>query len=598
MSLLLLLIPLIGVGLLTIESNYGLSLKNNIRIKSIALGTSILNLVVSLFMFILFDFSSKQFQFIEEHYEISYFDIYLGVDGLSIYFVLLTTIIMPIAILSNWNTIESKNILSYVVIMLLLETLLLGVFLVLDILLFYVFFESILPPLFLLIGLFGSSNKVRASFYLFLYTLFGSLFMLLSILAMSSIMGTTDYDALSKANFNNVTQIFLLLGIFISIAVKTPTIFLNTWLLKAHVESPLSGSIILAGMKTMLALYLANCWKHQGGSFRWSISRKLFKMPWGGRVSSTIELGIYLCIKSIFWGNTLFILGNIVSTNKNLNNIFRDHTLEAKNVDINNTTKLGSYLAGLIEGDGSIYINNKGASMIVIAFNNKDLPLALKIQCILGSGNLYKIKGKNAYTYVISNLKGLIKIINLINGKMRTLKIEQLHKLIDLINNKNNNNITPLPLDNSSLDSNAWLSGIIEADGCFYVRYSQNKHAKTKKIACMLELAQKRININNKDQIEIMNKISKFLLTKLKIRKNQYWIKTTTFESNLKLLEYLNKYPLFSSKYMDYITWSKILKLMIKKEDKNNLQKILKYKENMNSKRTLFKWDHLNKFYF
>jgi len=101
MSLLLLLIPLIGVGLLTIESNYGLSLKNNIRIKSIALGTSILNLVVSLFMFILFDFSSKQFQFIEEHYEISYFDIYLGVDGLSIYFVLLTTIIMPIAILSN-----------------------------------------------------------------------------------------------------------------------------------------------------------------------------------------------------------------------------------------------------------------------------------------------------------------------------------------------------------------------------------------------------------------------------------------------------------------------------------------------------------------
>ena len=255
MSLLLLLIPLIGIGLVTIESNYGLSLINNIRIKSIGLITSILNLFVSLVMFILFDFSSKQFQFIEEHYQINYFDIYLGVDGLSIYFILLTTIIMPIAILSNWNSIQTKNELSFVVIMLLLETLLLGVFLVLDILLFYVFFESILPPLFLLIGLFGSSNKVRASFYLFLYTLFGSLFMLLSILVMSSIMGTTDFDALSKSNFNYTTQVFLFLGIFIAFAVKTPTIFLNTWLLKAHVESPLSGSIILASIVLKLTLY-------------------------------------------------------------------------------------------------------------------------------------------------------------------------------------------------------------------------------------------------------------------------------------------------------------------------------------------------------
>ena len=151
MSLLLLLIPLIGIGFVAIEANYGLSLTNNIRIKSVALITSIINLVVSLVMFILFDFSSKQYQFIEEHYQISYFDIYLGVDGLSIYFVLLTTIIMPMAILSNWNSIPSQNVLSFVVIMLLLETLLIAVFLVLDILLFYIFFESILPPLFLLI---------------------------------------------------------------------------------------------------------------------------------------------------------------------------------------------------------------------------------------------------------------------------------------------------------------------------------------------------------------------------------------------------------------------------------------------------------------
>ncbi len=254
MSLLLLLIPLIGISFVVLESNYGLSI-NNIKIKSIGLITSVVNLVISLFMFILFDFSSKQFQFIEEQYQINYFDIYLGVDGLSIYFVLLTTIIMPIALLSNWNSIQSKNVLSFVVIILLLESLLLAVFLVLDILLFYIFFESILPPLFLLIGLFGSSNKVRASFYLFLYTLFGSLFMLLSIITMASIMGTTDFDALFKTNFEFTTQLFLFYGIFISFAVKTPTIFLNTWLLKAHVESPLSGSIILAGIVLKLSLY-------------------------------------------------------------------------------------------------------------------------------------------------------------------------------------------------------------------------------------------------------------------------------------------------------------------------------------------------------
>src|SRR5204862_7428244 len=112
--------------------------------------------------------------------------------------------------------------------MLLLETLLLAVFLVLDILLFYIFFESILPPLFILIGLFGSSNKVRASFYLFLYTLLGSLFLLLSILSISSIMETTDFDALYKTNFNYFTQLFLFYDIFIFFALNVLTIFLYT----------------------------------------------------------------------------------------------------------------------------------------------------------------------------------------------------------------------------------------------------------------------------------------------------------------------------------------------------------------------------------
>jgi len=253
----LLILPLLGALIIstdihTISNNKSF---NSARVqKIIALIISIINYLVSLFIFILFDFSSNQFQFVQEPYSINEYNFYLGIDGISIYFVLLTTIIMPITLISNWTSI-SENIKWYLIIMLLLESLLLAVFMVLDIFLFYIFFESILPPLFVLIGLFGSSNRVRASFYLFLYTLLGSLFLLLSILGIYSIMGTTDFDALYKMNFNYYTQIFLFCGIFIAFAVKTPVIFLNTWLLKAHVESPLGGSILLAAIVLKLSLY-------------------------------------------------------------------------------------------------------------------------------------------------------------------------------------------------------------------------------------------------------------------------------------------------------------------------------------------------------
>jgi NADH-ubiquinone oxidoreductase chain 4 len=149
------------------------------------------------------------------------------VDGISVYFLLLTTFISPIVIVSNWNSIK-ENINAYIIIILLLETLLIAVFSVLNILLFYIFFESILMPLFILIGIYGSSNKTRASFYLFLYTLLGSLFLLLSILYFLSLTGATYFDTLFKSNINYSTQLILFVGIFIALAVKTPVIFLNT----------------------------------------------------------------------------------------------------------------------------------------------------------------------------------------------------------------------------------------------------------------------------------------------------------------------------------------------------------------------------------
>lgn len=254
MLLTLLVLPMFSAIMIYTSMAYPDNKKLGQFMKKTGLFFSIVNFFISIIIFLLFDFSNNQYQFVQEYHELKNLDFYLGIDGLSIYFIILTTLISPIAILSNWTSINSYNN-TYIVVLLLLESLLLSVFMVLDILLFYIFFESILPPLFIFIGLFGSSQKVRASYYLFLYTLFGSLFLLLCIVKIYAITGSYDYDLLHSQNFDNTMQSFLFYGIFLAFAVKTPTIFLNSWLLKAHVESPLSGSILLAAIVLKLSLY-------------------------------------------------------------------------------------------------------------------------------------------------------------------------------------------------------------------------------------------------------------------------------------------------------------------------------------------------------
>jgi Proton-conducting membrane transporter/LAGLIDADG endonuclease len=178
----------------------------------------------------------------------------LGLDGISIYFYILTTVITPIVILSNWNSIE-KKINYYIIIILLVELILLLVFLVKDLLLFYIFFESVLPPLFMLIGLYGSSEKTRAAFYFFLYTLLGSLFMLLAFLDISGEQGSTNIEYIKELNLFYYYQKILWIGIFLSFAVKTPLIPVHLWLPLAHAESPVGGSVYLAGVILKIALY-------------------------------------------------------------------------------------------------------------------------------------------------------------------------------------------------------------------------------------------------------------------------------------------------------------------------------------------------------
>ncbi|MCL6366950.1 NADH-quinone oxidoreductase subunit M, partial [Pectobacterium carotovorum subsp. carotovorum] len=171
-----------------------------------------------------------------------------------LFFIILTCLLFPIIFLSDNKAIK-ENVRSYQIIMLLLETLLIAVFTVKDILLFYIFFESILPPLFLLIGLYGSKKKVRASFHLFLYTLFGSLAMLLAFLTMYYLTGSTDIEVLSSVNFSFDLQKILWLAIFFSFMIKFPLVPFHLWLPLAHSEAPLGGSILLAGVVLKLALY-------------------------------------------------------------------------------------------------------------------------------------------------------------------------------------------------------------------------------------------------------------------------------------------------------------------------------------------------------
>jgi len=180
---------------------------------------------------------------------------YLGLDGLSIFFIILTTTLTPVCILASWDEID-QNVKYFFISFLLLETLQIALFIVLDLLLFYIFFESVLIPLFFIIGIWGASvERIRASFLFFLYTFAGSLFMLLSIMVIYNHFGTTDLQSISFTDISFNSQRWLWLGFFISFAVKTPLVPFHLWLFRAHAEAPLAGSIILAAVILKLATY-------------------------------------------------------------------------------------------------------------------------------------------------------------------------------------------------------------------------------------------------------------------------------------------------------------------------------------------------------
>jgi NADH-quinone oxidoreductase subunit M len=242
----LVFLPLVGAAFILVLRGNDEATLNNARYA--ALGTTLIVFLLSLYVYAQFDQASSAFQFVEEKGWFGHGLTYkLGIDGISLPFVLLTTFLMPICILASWRSIQYR-VKEYLIVFLVLETLMTGVFCALDLVLFYLFFEGSLIPMFLIIGIWGHEHRVYASFKFFLYTFAGSVLLLLAVMAMYAVAGTTDINVLLHTHFPASMQKWLWLAFLASLAVKTPMWPVHTWLPDAHVQAPTAGSVLLAGV--------------------------------------------------------------------------------------------------------------------------------------------------------------------------------------------------------------------------------------------------------------------------------------------------------------------------------------------------------------
>ncbi|WP_430398477.1 NADH-quinone oxidoreductase subunit M [Ferrovibrio sp.] len=246
-------LPLVGAAFILLARGPEEIVARNAR--NAALWTTVITFAVSLLIWINFDNSTSAFQFVEKHEWLGAgINYHMGVDGISMLFVILTTFLMPLCILASWEAIEHR-VKEYMLAFLVMETLMIGVFCALDLVLFYLFFEAGLIPMFLIIGIWGGKNRIYATFKFFLYTLLGSLLLLLALLYMYFKAGTTDIPTLMAFRFDADVQKWLWLAFFASFAVKVPMWPVHTWLPDAHVEAPTAGSVILAGVLLKMGGY-------------------------------------------------------------------------------------------------------------------------------------------------------------------------------------------------------------------------------------------------------------------------------------------------------------------------------------------------------
>ncbi len=248
----LILLPIVGALFLFFTKDKD---GNNLTAKYVALFTTIVNFLISIYLWLLFDPTTSAFQFVEERIWIKDFINYkVGVDGISILFILLTTFITPLCIVSVNNTVKNR-LRDFLIAILIMESFMIGVFCALDLIVFYLFFEAGLIPMFLIIGIWGGPKRVYSAFKFFLYTLLGSVLMLVAIISIYWISGTTDVIKLYELGIDAKYQNLLWLAFFSSFAVKTPMWPVHTWLPDAHVEAPTAGSVLLAAILLKMAGY-------------------------------------------------------------------------------------------------------------------------------------------------------------------------------------------------------------------------------------------------------------------------------------------------------------------------------------------------------
>ncbi len=250
---LVIFVPLVGaLFILMIRGDDAIVARNA---KFVALWTTLGNFVLSIPLWVGFDNQTADFQFVEQYNWLSENITYhVGIDGISMLFIILSTFLLPICILASWNSIQTR-VKEYMVAFLIMEATMVGVFSALDFVLFYIFFEGGLIPMFLIIGVWGGANRIYATFKFFLYTLAGSVLMLLAIMAMFFEAGTTDIPTLIAHGFDPSLQKWLWLAFLASFAVKVPMWPVHTWLPDAHVEAPTAGSVILAAVLLKMGAY-------------------------------------------------------------------------------------------------------------------------------------------------------------------------------------------------------------------------------------------------------------------------------------------------------------------------------------------------------
>jgi NADH-quinone oxidoreductase subunit M len=248
----LILLPTIGSLFLIFSKSND---QSNSTIKYVALFTSVVNFLLSIYLWFLFDETTSVFQFVEDReWLIGIVNYKVGVDGISILFVILTTFITPLCIISVNNSVK-KRLRDFLIAILIMESFMIGVFCSLDLVIFYLFFEAGLIPMFLIIGIWGGPKRVYSAFKFFLYTLLGSVLMLVAIISIYWITDTTDVVKLYELGIDSKYQNLLWLAFFSSFAVKTPMWPVHTWLPDAHVEAPTAGSVLLAAILLKMAGY-------------------------------------------------------------------------------------------------------------------------------------------------------------------------------------------------------------------------------------------------------------------------------------------------------------------------------------------------------